>query len=83
MLVRKSKVGTVITIGDGSIKVTVVEGHSVRLGIEAPKGTVIDHHEPVTKQERPAPFRQLRKNRRDLVPKKGERIDKSGPIGQG
>ena len=47
MLVLTRKVGESITIGDGSITVSVMEvkGRQVRLGIEAPADTAIHRQE--------------------------------------
>lgn len=47
MLILTRKIGESITIGDGSIKVSVVEvkGRQVRLGITAPDDTPIHREE--------------------------------------
>ncbi|MCB2184834.1 MAG: carbon storage regulator CsrA [Deltaproteobacteria bacterium] len=47
MLILTRKVGESITIGDGSISVSVMEikGRQVRLGIEAPANTPIHRQE--------------------------------------
>ena len=82
MLVRRVLQGTVITIGGGEIKVTVMAGKGVKLGIEAPADMMVDAHE--VDPERPPPFRKLGREIRQTRKQAGSSpIDNAAELGQG
>lgn len=77
MLILTRKVGEAITIGDGSIKVSVVEvkGRQVRLGIDAPADTPI-HREEI--------FQKIKESNEMAVSASAADLDKvSGLFGGG
>ena len=67
MLILTRKLGESITIGDGSITVSVMEikGRQVRLGIEAPANTPI-HREEVFAKIKEANEQAVNSNLNDL-----------------
>ena len=77
MLILTRKIGEAITIGDGSIKVSVVEvkGRQVRLGITAPADTPI-HREEI--------FQKIKESNEMAVSANAADLDKvSGLLGGG
>lgn len=77
MLILTRKIGEAITIGDGSIKVSVVEvkGRQVRLGITAPADTPI-HREEI--------FRKIKESNQMAVSASAADLDKiTGLLGGG